>query len=158
MSWLLRKADGLGSALAGAGGGMSLSQAPAFAHAYLQRLGGHLDEARRTLSLVERGILVPELTAAERAQAVTGFAERVQELEMAWSAIAEANPVLQPLMLLRHGDGDIARRAWEAFTPALPLDSPALVWTALGVLAALLLYELIKAPVTFLSRPRRRSD
>lgn len=155
MSWMGRKFDNLGSAVAGAGGGMGLSQAPAFTQAYLQRLGGHLDEARRTLDLVERGILVPELTAAERNQAVAGFADRVAELEATYASIAEAAPLMQPILVMRHGDSEIARRAWEAFTPAVPIDTPSLIWTGIGVLAALVIYELFKSPAAVVRRRRR---
>lgn len=155
MGWVGRKFDNLGSAVAGAGGGMGLSQAPAFTQAYLQRLGGHLDEARRTLDLVERGILVPELTEAERAQAVQGFAERVAELEATYASIAEASPLMQPVLMMRHGDSDIARRAWEAFTPAVPIDATSLIWTAVGVLVALLIYELFKSPAAVVRRRRK---
>lgn len=156
MGWAGRKLDNAGSALGGAAGGMSLSQAPAFVQAYLQRLGGHLDEARRTLDLVERGVLVPELTAVERSQAVTGFADRVAELEFAFESIAAAPAALQPLALLRHGNREIAQRAWEAFSPALPLDPPALIWTGAGIVVALLAYEIIKAPFALIRRRRHR--
>ncbi len=159
MSWMGRKFDNLGSAVAGAGGGMGLSQAPAFTQAYLQRLGGHLDEARRTLDLVERGILVPELTAAERSQAVAGFADRVAELEATYASIAEATPLMQPVLMMRHGDSEVARRAWEAFTPAVPIDATSLIWTGLGVLVALVIYELFKSPAAVVRRRRRlRTD
>ena len=154
MGWVGRKFDNLGSAAAGAGGGMGLSQAPAFTQAYLQRLGGHLDEARRTLDLVERGVLVPELTVAERAQAVQGFADRVAELEATYSSIADASPMVQPLLILRHGDSEIATRAWEAFTPAVPIDAPSLIWTGIGVVVALLAYELFKSPAAVVRRRR----
>lgn len=155
MGWVGRKFDNLGSAVAGAGGGMGLSQAPAFTQAYLQRLGGHLDEARRTLDLVERGVLVPDLTDIERSQAVQGFADRVSELETTYSSIADASPLLQPLLTLRHADSDIARRAWEAFTPAVPIDAPSLIWTGVGVLVALVLYELCKSPAVIVRRRRK---
>jgi predicted nucleic acid-binding protein len=161
MGWVGRKFDNLGNAVSGAGGGMGLSQAPAFTQAYLQRLGGHLDEARRTLDLVERGILVPELTETERAQAVQGFSERVTELEAIYASIADASPLMQPVLMLRHGDSEIATRAWEAFTPAVPIDAASLIWTGVGVLAALLLYELFKSPAAVVRRRRRmryRSD
>ncbi|MDZ7791175.1 MAG: DUF2937 family protein [Xanthomonadales bacterium] len=155
MGWVGRKFDNLGSAVSGAGGGMGLSQAPAYTQAYLQRLGGHLDEARHTLDLVERGVLVPELTDIEREQAMRGFADRVAELEATYSSIADASPLLQPVLMMRHADSDIARRAWEAFTPAVPVDAPSLIWTGVGVLAALLIYELFKSPAAVVRRRRK---
>ncbi len=155
MGWVGRKFDNLGSAVSGAGGGMGLSQAPAFTQAYLQRLGGHLDEARRSLDLVERGVLVPELTDIEREQAARGFTDRVAELEATYSSIADASPLMQPVLMMRHADADIARRAWEAFTPAVPVDAPSLIWTGVGVLLALLVYELFKAPAAVVRRRRK---
>lgn len=155
MSWVGRKFDNLGSALSGAGGGMGLSQAPAFTHAYLQRLGGHIDEARRTLGMVERGELLEQLGVTERQEAVRQFSGRVEELEQAYRAISEASPVMQPLTMLQHADNEIARRAWEAFTPAIPVDAPSLIYTGVGIVLALLIYELFKSPAALVKRRRR---
>lgn len=157
MGWAARKFDNLGSAVSGAGGGMGLSQAPAFTQAYLQRLGGHLDEARRTHDLVERGLLVPELTPTERAVALRGFADRVADLETSFAAIADAPALLQPLTMLRHADPAIAARAWEAFSPAVPVDATSLIWTGAGIVIALLAYELLKSPLALFRRRRPAS-
>lgn len=146
MGWIARKFDNLGSACCGAAGGMGFSQAPAFTQAYLQRLGGHLDEARRTLTGVERSEWLQRLGNTDREAALGDFGARVAELEQSYQAISQAPPLLQPLVMLQHADQTIAQRAWEAFTPAIPVDPPSLVYTGIGVLAALLVYELIKAP------------
>lgn len=158
MGWVGRKFDNLGSAVAGTGGGMGLSQAPAFTQAYLQRLGGHIDEARRTAQLVERGLLLPGLDESERASAAAEFGARATELERVHDLIAGASPAFQPVMMLRHADPEIAQRAWEAFSPALPLDAPALIYTGLGVLIALIVYELVKAPAAVVRRRRGRTE
>lgn len=146
MGWMTRKFDNLGSACCGAGGGMGMSQAPAFTQAYLQRLGGHLDEARRTLSMVERGEWLQRLGVADREVAVAEFTRRVNELEQAFHAISQAPALLQPLVMMQHSESDIAQRAWEHFTPAIPVDGPSLVYTGVGIVLALLVYELVKAP------------
>ncbi|QOC23991.1 DUF2937 family protein [Wenzhouxiangella sp. AB-CW3] len=152
MSWLTRKFDNLGSACCGAGGGMGLSQAPAFTQAYLQRLGGHLDEARRAVSMIERGDWLSQLGLPDREAALAEFSGRVVELEQAYRAISEANPLLQPVIMLQHADQDVARRAWEHFTPAIPVDAPSLVYTGVGIIVALLIYELIKTPALLFRR------
>ncbi len=146
MSWASRKFDNLGSAISGGAGGMSLSQAPAFTHAYLQRLGGHLDEARRTLGLVEQGQLLKSLEIIDRQEAIVEFSARVEHLEQAYAAIAQAPPLIQPLVMMRHSESEIAQRAWEAFNPAIPVDTASLVYTGVGIVVALLIYELIKTP------------
>jgi len=133
---------------------MGLSQGPAFTQAYLQRLGGHLDEARRTVEKVREGELLPWLSALDREQAVSEFSARVSELEAAYEAIAGASPLVQPLMMMRHADTDIASRTLEFFTPALPLDAASLVYTAAGVVLALIVYEIFKSPA-FLFRKKK---
>lgn len=137
---------------------MGLSQAPAFTHAYLQRLGGHIDEARRTLGMIERGEMLQRLGVTEREEAISQFSDRVAELEKTYIAIAESPPLLQPLVMLQHADTEIARRAWDAFTPAIPVDAPSLVYTGIGVVVALLIYELVKSPAAlFRRRPSDKS-
>ncbi|MGB0514818.1 MAG: DUF2937 family protein, partial [Wenzhouxiangellaceae bacterium] len=81
MSWLTRRLDHLGSAAFGGAGGLSLSQAPAFTNAYLQRLGGHIDEARRTLAGIRDGQILPWLGGPERGRAATEIELRLAELE-----------------------------------------------------------------------------
>ncbi|MEM7054535.1 MAG: DUF2937 family protein [Pseudomonadota bacterium] len=152
MSWMTRKADNLGSAASGGVGGIGLSQAPAFTQAYLQRLGGHIDEARLTVEGISSGATLPWLAAEDRSQAAIELSARVAELEQYQAQIEQAPAMLQPFMLLRHGEWSIAERAIENFTPAIPLDPASLLWTAIGVVAALVVYELIKAPAALFNR------
>lgn len=154
MGWAARKFDNLGSAVSGAGGGMGLSQAPAFTQAYLQRLGGHIDEARRTLGLIERGEMLEQLGMTDREAAIAQFTARVEELQQAFDAISDASPLLQPLIMLQHADSEIAGRVWEAFTPAIPVDAASLVYTGGGIVIALLIYELVKSPAAVIKRRR----
>ena len=159
MSWMTRKADNLGSATSGGVGGISLSQAPAFTQAYLQRLGGHIDEARLTVERIASGETLPWLVDEDRSQAAVELSARVTELEQYQTQIEQAPATLQPLMLLRHGEWSIAERAFDNFTPAIPLDPASLVWTGIGIVAALVVYELIKAPAGLISRkPKYQVD
>jgi len=157
MSWVGRKFDNLGSAVSGGAGGMSLSQAPAFTQAYMQRLGGHLDEARRTLGLVERGELLDNLNMVDRQEAIRQFSERVEQLQQAYDAIAQASPIMQPVVMMRHSESEIAQRAWEAFSPAIPVDTASLVYTGVGIVVALLIYELFKTPGLLFRRRRPKN-
>ncbi|MEM1081620.1 MAG: DUF2937 family protein [Pseudomonadota bacterium] len=159
MSWLSRKLDNLGSAAAGAVGGISLSQAPAFTQAYLQRLGGHIDEARLTVEGVASGVILPWLVAAERDQAVAELSLRLTQLEQFQLELLDSSALLRPLTLIRAGEWSIAERTLADFVPAIPLDPASLTWTAVGVILALLIYELIKAPLALLIRsPRPAAD
>lgn len=137
---------------------MGLSQAPAFTQAYLQRLGGHIDEARRTLNLIERGELLERLGPDDRAVAVAEFSARLAELEWAYRSIIDSPAMLQPMMMLRHAEASIAGRAWDSFTPAIPVDPPSLVYTGLGVVLALIIYELVKSPALLFKRSERKGQ
>lgn len=149
MSWITRRLDHIASAAFGGAGGITFSQAPAFVQAYLQRLGGHVDEARNTIERIASGELLPWLAPEGRAAAVAELQIRMDELLTLQSRLQDAPPLLRPLTLLRHGEWAIAERAAGDFVPAIPLDIASLTWTGLGVLFAVLLYELLcRAPIS----------
>ncbi len=160
MSWLTRRLDHLASAAFGGAGGISLSQAPAFTQAYLQRLGGHVDEARRTVEQVTAGELLPWLAPEGRTTAVAELQQRLDELLALQQRIQDAPDLLRPLALLRHGEWSIAERAAGDFVPAIPLDIASLTWTGIGIVVAVVLYELVcRAPISaWRWRARRRAD
>lgn len=149
-------------------GAAGLSQAPEFFQQYLQRLGGHLDEARLVLARYEQvaresGITLQQLIDTTRAQAAEPVAKlggviadsqaRVAELAVAETALREANLWERPLVFLRHVDGDIAARTWEVFKPAIPVTMEGAVYAGAGMVLALLLYQgCVAAPCRALGR------
>lgn len=148
MSWVGRRVDHLASAAFGGVGGLGFSQAPAFTQAYLQRLGGHVDEARLTLERVESGALMPWLAPADRTAALAELQVRLDELVELQSRLQDTPALMRPLAMLRQGEWSIAERAAGDFVPAVPLDPASLVWTGIGIVAAVILYELLcRAPI-----------
>ncbi len=149
-------------------GAVGLSQAPEFFQQYLQRLGGHLDEARlvmRRYEVVaqESGITVRELidtTRAQTAQPVARLGDviaesqaRLDALTVAETALREANLWERPFVFLRHVDWDIAGRAWEVFKPAVPVTVEGLVYAGVGMVLALVLYQgCVAVPCRALAR------
>ena len=99
----------------GATGAALLAQGPEFLQQYLQRLAGHLDEARR---LVEQA---PQLSG------------RVADLTLARDALANAAARAKPIAFARHPHVDIAWRTLDDFRPALPLTMEGLAWAVVGV-------------------------
>lgn len=156
MTWLTRRLDHLGSAAAGGVGGLGFSQAPAFTHAYLQRLGGHIDEARRTIEKLATGDILPWMREAGREQAVAELTLRLTELERLQQVLLDSPAVLRPFTLLRRADWSIARNAADAFTPAVPLDPASIVWTLIGVIVAALFWDTTKIPFWAAGKLRER--
>lgn len=150
-------------------GAVLFSQAPEFMQQYLQRLGGHLDEARRQLQQFQNaatssGISLDELihrttTNAEPAVAklggvMTGTVERVDTLAAAQAALLDASLWTRPFVFLQHLDLAIARATWSVYQPAVPTTLEGLVYALLGMLVLLgLYYGGVKYPI---SRVRAR--
>lgn len=144
-------------------GAVLFSQAPEFMQQYLQRLGGHLDEARRQLLQFENaakssGLSLDELihrttTNAEPAVAklggvMTDTVARVDTLAAAQSALLDASLWTRPFVFLQHLDLAIARATWSVFKPAVPTTIEGVVYALLGMLVLLgVYYGGIKYPL-----------
>jgi len=147
--WALRKLDSLGGAAVAAVGGGAASQWRAFLHQYLQRLGGHADEARRGLEGTKAHVaeIIDAADAAQKAvlsEMVHSGEARVSELGESLRVLADAGPVMQPVVFLRHMDPAIARATLDTFQPALPIDPASLMWAGAGLVLTLVLYEVVK--------------
>ncbi len=161
MSWILRKLDSLAGGVLAAAGGMVTSQSLAFVQQYLQRLGGHLDEARLNLRIILENAEVPSAGPAPEAMRpiVETTQARLAHLQEAHDAIATADLWHRPFVFLNHADWAIARATADRFQPAIPIDLHSLVFTLGGVVLALILWEILKLPFSFglpRSRHRRR--
>lgn len=144
MEWLLEKADRLGGTIFAAIAGVVASQFQAFVQAYLQRLGGHLDEARRMGRELEASGTASGTAPTE--QVTNMLQQRIAELESAIRAIEQANPYLKPFAFFTHMDAEIAAAAGANFVPAIPLDPPGIVYALVGAMLGWVVWELIKWP------------
>ncbi len=137
-------------------GAVACAQLPEFMQQYLQRLGGHLDEARRQLENFARvaresGLSLADYIArlsanADAPVAKTGavirdLATRVDELAAAEAALRGASVWTRPFVFLRHLDTEIARGTWTVFRPAVPTTFEGLVYAAVGVVLALAVWH-----------------
>ncbi|SOD96497.1 Protein of unknown function [Caenispirillum bisanense] len=155
VGWLGRKLDSAAGAVFGAVLGATASQGQAFTAAYVQRLGGRLDEAVMVLQQARDGALLPDVSTATRDQLVAEFAARVEHLSALRDALVDVAPLWRPFALLAQMDRTIAAATLGDFVPALPLTAATAVHAAVGLVLGLLLWELCKAPALLL-RPRRR--
>ncbi len=152
----------LGAALA--------AQMPEFMQQYLQRLGGHLDEARRQLEQFQQTARASGLTfeglvadtSAQRDPAVARLGRvmaaasaRVDALAAADRALHQASLWARPFVFFRHLDWGIARATWADYRPALPTTLEGLLYAAAGLVLALALYHgLVRYPAQRLWRAR----
>jgi hypothetical protein len=131
------------------------SQLPEFIQQYLQRLGGHLDEARRQLEqfrevAAKSGLTLDQLAAKSQANTETSVArlgqlmhdtaDRVDTLAAADTAIRGASIFTRPFVFLQHVDLSIARSTWAIFRPAVPTTVEGVLYAAIGVLLILAFY------------------
>lgn len=155
--------DGLLDRLLCVVGAVLCSQLPEFIQQYLQRLGGHLDEARRQLGqfhevAVKSGLTLDQLIAKSRGsvemsvvqlgQVMRDTVDRVDALSTADAAIRNASMFTRPLVFLRHVDFSIAHATWTIFKPAVPTTFEGAIYAAFGVLLMLAVYHGgVKYPV-----------
>ena len=144
-------------------GAVTFSQLPEFMQQYLQRLGGHLDEARRQLqqfrqSAEQSGLTLdrfitqttanPDAAVAKLGDVMAQSATRVDTLESAQAALQNASLWSRPFVFLRHVDPSIAHATWSIFKPAVPTTAEGLIYAATGMLVFIAIYHLgIKHPI-----------
>jgi len=155
--------EGLLDRLLCVAGAVLFAQVPEFIQQYLQRLGGHLDEARRQLdqlneAAAQSGLTLDQLiaqTAANPDPAVARLggvahaaAARVDALAAADEAIRHASLLAKPFVFLRHLDPSIAHATLAIFRPAVPTTVEGLVYAFAGMVVMVGAYHLgVKHPV-----------
>jgi hypothetical protein len=157
MSWFGQKVDAFLAAGFIAVCGVAGSQGQAFTVQYIQRLGGHLDEARDHLADVQTGLRYRVMGDTVRGELETQAKRRVTELDRAYSAAKNANVLTRPIAILRYGDPSILAGTQRDFVPALPASRDGILYTIFGMIAGFVLYEILRLPVVAILRePRRR--
>ena len=139
------------------------TQAPEFAQQYRQRLGGAIDELRAITAQFDADATAEKLTrdealtrlqanadplAARRATAMRDAVAREQRLSAQLQAFADAGPMARIGVMLTDVDAGIARRAWQAFEPAVPLTVEGLVSGLVGFIVGGGLLRLLILPFT----------
>jgi hypothetical protein len=150
--------DGFIDRLLCVAGAIGFSQGPEFIQQYLQRLGGHVDEAQRQLNqyrdvaaqsnlsldqLITRSNANADPTMGRLGHVIQETAVRLQALQEAQLAITQAPVWKRPLVFLEHFDVKIAHGTWDIFRPAVPVTVEGLVYALTGMLILLGLYHAV---------------
>jgi hypothetical protein len=144
-------------------GAVLFSQAPEFMQQYLQRLGGHLDEARRQLehfreAAAQSGLTLDQWARAAAANADPAMARfgpliheagaRVAVLGADEAALRGASSLGRPFVFLRHLDPEVLRSTAAVFRPAVPTTWEGALYALTGLLCLLLFYHgAVRYPV-----------
>lgn len=151
-------------------GAVFAAQAPEFFQQYLQRLGGHLAEARRHLAAFEQAaqaagkswtqfvadtLANPDAGLAKLGGTMRDTAERVADLTAAHAALLEASVWSRPWAFFTHLDGGIARATAAIYRPAVPTTAEGAVYAVIGMSLAFGLWSLlIRHPLRRALSPR----
>lgn len=137
-------ADGIAAVV----GAAVFSQLPEYVQQYLQRLGGHRDEALRFLQILQAD-------SVGRTSALLADAEaRATDLSQAYDVIAQAAPLARPVAFLTHIDLEIAAATLSIFRPAVPLTPEGLFYAGTGLILAVAVWNLLIWLFTRIRRQR----
>ncbi len=169
---LLASGDGLIDRLICVCGAVGFSQTPEFIQQYLQRLGGHVDEAGRQVEqyrtvatqsnetldqLITQTSSNADATVSRLGHVMSDTVTRWHDLQTDQALIANAPPWKQPFVFLTHMDTQIARKTWEIFRPAVPVTLQGLVYALVGLFLFLGIYHfLVRVPIRAGYRRRNR--
>lgn len=167
-SRIFRTFDGLIDRLLCVLGAVLFSQGPEFMQQYLQRLGGHLQEAQRQLSLFREaatrsGRTLEEFIVQTRTNADAGVVQlssvmsdaidRTASLQASYDALTHSSLWARPFVFMRHLDPAIGKATWAAYLPAVPTTLEGLLYAVAGMLFFLVLYHFgIKSLFSLFSR------
>ena len=155
-------------------GAVAFAQLPEFIQQYRQRLGGHLDEARRQLAefvaiathaklslpqFIERTSTTPDAGVAQLGGVMRNAVLRVNELTAADAALRDASLWAKPFVFFRYIDAGVARSTWEIYRPAVPTTGEGLIYALAGMLTLLGLYHgLIRYPISAVCARRAHAE
>ena len=118
-------------------GAACLSQGPEFLQQYLQRLGGHLDEARHLLGQVP------------------ALATRIAELQLAQDSLSSSGTYARPFAFIRTLQPDIAWNTLAEYQPAMPLSLEGLAYAGAGLIIGTAFGALLAAGLRAMTGRKR---
>ena len=145
----------------GLAGAAATSQFPEFSQQYLQRLGGAVDALGEVVADFDASATASDLTREDalaqmqgtpflerRSADMTRSIARFERLSSDLETLQGQGPFMRAYNGTRFTDEEIARAAWEAYQPAVPVNFAGLTFAGagfvLGSLALSLLFGLLR--------------
>lgn len=155
---------------AGLTGAAGFSQFPEFSQQYAQRLGGAVDalsevvsdfDASATAAGLTRDAALEQMTGTDfldsRRADMTRTFRRHEKLQSDLKVLQGAGPFMRAYHGARLTDGDIAKAAWAAYKPALPLTFEGVIFAGVGCVIGALAVSLIAGVLRLPFRQRKRA-
>jgi hypothetical protein len=153
--WPVRFIDSLMDRICAVLGAVLLAQFPQFLVLYLQRLGGHTDEARRNLDgyreiakdvgqslyqYIQHLLASRDPVVFKTGQKAWGDFERYNTLANSLKELQEAPAFKKFFIFIKDIDFDIARNTLANYTPGLPLSWEGAAYAATGIVLGMAAY------------------
>jgi hypothetical protein len=147
-------------------GAMIFVQFPQFYSQYIQRLGGHLDEAGRAVHEYTKTAASNNLTLTEyikihltshnnvfvsTGKLINDFIERLQHLESSIAALNGAWPWNRWWLFLKELDLNIANQTLANYTLGIPTTIEALIYALIGLILFFSLYQGVKCLILLIA-------
>ncbi|WP_282609621.1 DUF2937 family protein [Pelagibius sp. Alg239-R121] len=145
---------------AAAAGGSTTSQFPEFFQQYLQRLGGHLDQAALQADRIKEAAIAEKLPLKEyldsfltsqipahRRQGEILLQELadVDRLRISLESLTQSPVWQRPFIMASQAEADILEAAATAYKPAVPITPEGLAYAAAGAFLAIFLLKSLKS-------------
>ncbi|WP_299561194.1 DUF2937 family protein [uncultured Sulfitobacter sp.] len=159
----LTLAGGLAGAIAG-------SQFPEYSQQYMQRLGGAVDALGEVVADFDASAAAASLSREDALAQMTGTAflsrrgadmartfARYERLSTDFAILQGHGPFMRAYHAARFTDSGIARAAWQAYQPAVPVNFAGLIFACFGFVTATLgvglLVRLVAWPLRRVTAP-----
>ena len=148
-------------------GVVSFAQFPQFFNQYIQRLGGHLAEAKFMLVRYEMTADYFNMTLDEyiathvnsghevfvsSGQLISDLVTRINTLEKSFAALKDASVYNRWWVFLRQLDYSIFQETWLDFTPGIPTTLEGAIYGVCGLLVTWFLCQVLKSVLKSLAK------
>lgn len=154
-------------------GAFLFSQAPVYFQQYTQRLGGHVGELQRQISVLQSNAVLsgktldqyvskflgsPDPDFSLQGKAMQLMLDRYVNLTQAYQSLLQATPIHKPVVFVQHFQPDIAKLALSDFSFGLQFTTEALAYALLGIVCGYLIFRVVEGIVILTGRALAKSS